>query len=78
MHTVITPLWTPGLKLALADAREATVPNATTTPAASGQFTPGNLAMRDPLFFSLWSERAAPRMVAPPQSIGTLPRLLAS
>jgi hypothetical protein len=34
MHTVITPLCTPGFTLPLADASEATVPNATTTRAA--------------------------------------------
>jgi hypothetical protein len=62
MHTVITPLWTPGLSLPPADASEATVPNASTTPTITGQFTLGDFAIGHPLAWAWWSEPAAPRM----------------
>jgi hypothetical protein len=61
MHTVITPLWTPGLRLPLADASEATVPNASTTPTIAGQFTLGDFAIGTPLLGFVERAPAAPR-----------------
>jgi hypothetical protein len=70
-HTVITPLWMPGVTLPLADASATMVPNATTAPATSFHVAVGNLDILSPFGFM---ERAACRSSGQcsPQPLGTI------